>query len=267
MARDNLLTNGGLEIWQRGAGPFTANGAYAADRWISNIGAGSTFSVSKDTTNVDTGSGAAAAITYTHSVASELQQKMEDFAQFKGRTLSLSVRVRTSTANAVQVGIYDSVNAYRFGSFHTGDGTYQTLTVTAPVAATAINVVVVIHLATSCTAYIDNACLTVGSQPATYVPMQPADDLARCLRYYHKVKAAVRLNATGAQSNWTPVPYKTSMPVTPTFTLGTPDFVANLQAGSPSFAGATADGAIFTITSNATGDTYWAGPVVLEGNP
>src|SRR5262245_43092534 len=34
------LTNGGFEIWQRGAGPFTASGAYTADRWVLSITTG-----------------------------------------------------------------------------------------------------------------------------------------------------------------------------------------------------------------------------------
>src|SRR5262249_46089074 len=32
-ARLNLLTNGGFEIWQRGAGPFNTASAFTADRW------------------------------------------------------------------------------------------------------------------------------------------------------------------------------------------------------------------------------------------
>ena len=34
--------------------------------------------------------------------------------------------------------------------------------------------------------------LVVGSQPADYVPLHPADDLARCLRYYEIVGEAQR---------------------------------------------------------------------------
>src|SRR5215471_14015617 len=41
-ARLNLLTNGGFEIWQRGNGPFTANSAYTADRWLISLASGDT---------------------------------------------------------------------------------------------------------------------------------------------------------------------------------------------------------------------------------
>ena len=41
-----------------------------------------------------------------------------------------------------------------------------------------------ISIAAAGTYYVDNAMLVVGSQPADYAPLHPADDLARCLRYY-----------------------------------------------------------------------------------
>src|SRR5215468_5934538 len=42
-ARLNLLTNGGFEIWQRGAAGFTATGIYSADRWYNGLGGTSSF--------------------------------------------------------------------------------------------------------------------------------------------------------------------------------------------------------------------------------
>src|SRR5215217_228252 len=53
-ARANLLTNGGFEQWQRGAGPFVtaASGIFTADRWQSQMGgaAGPTVTVTRETT-------------------------------------------------------------------------------------------------------------------------------------------------------------------------------------------------------------------------
>src|SRR5215831_14931150 len=83
VARAQLLVNGGFEVWSRGAGPFTT-GVYAADRWSLGIGSGSTLSVTRDTGNVDTGSGAAAVATYTHSTTSFLLQKLEDYGNVRG---------------------------------------------------------------------------------------------------------------------------------------------------------------------------------------
>jgi hypothetical protein len=67
--RPNLLTNGGMELWQRGNGPFTGS-VWACDRWQLSLGGTSTMSVSKDTTNQDTGSQACAAVTYTQGTGS-----------------------------------------------------------------------------------------------------------------------------------------------------------------------------------------------------
>src|SRR5262245_28289663 len=52
----NLLTNPGLDIWQRGAGAYSTSGAYSADRFVFTNGAGSSHSLSRDGTNQDTGS-------------------------------------------------------------------------------------------------------------------------------------------------------------------------------------------------------------------
>src|SRR5439155_10376677 len=64
--QQNLLVNPGFDIWQRGNGPFTATGAYSADRWIHNLAGTDTLSISKHTTaaNLDTGSIASAACTF-----------------------------------------------------------------------------------------------------------------------------------------------------------------------------------------------------------
>jgi len=105
-ARLNLLTNGGFEIWQRGNGPFTTNFAASADRWFLNASGNDTNSVSKNTANVDVGSQACAAITYTRgtgTVGGMYQLFQNDNFSFAGRTITLSARVRTSTPNAVRL--------------------------------------------------------------------------------------------------------------------------------------------------------------------
>src|SRR5215469_6434803 len=66
VARANLFTNGGFEIWQRGNGPFTSGGVMTSDRWQFNPAGTDTFSLSKDTSNMDAGgSQACAAVSFT----------------------------------------------------------------------------------------------------------------------------------------------------------------------------------------------------------
>jgi len=199
--RNQLLTNGGFEIWQRGNGPFAAN-QLTADRWTSGMGAGGTASISRDATNIDTSGGGlyAAAVTYTHGTGESYfyQPTYNETPHLKGRTISFSIRVRTSTANAVRPCIYDG--AFTYGAYHSGDGTWQTLTVTRAVGTGATGADVRLALNASCTAYVDNACLVVGSQPANYVPLHPADDLARCQRYYKRYAATSTIPIPGGQA-------------------------------------------------------------------
>jgi len=189
-ARVNLLANGGFEIWQRGTGPFTLNGAYCADRWLYSIGPGGTISVIADATNNDTASRVCAAVTYTHG--GNLTLLYQPFAsqgdlpglvqQLRGKQVTFSMRVKTSTAGAVSIGVYGTAHGRATGTPHTGNGTYQTLTYSTTVPVNETSFQVEVSFSASCTAYVDNAMLVVGSQSADYAPLHPADDLARCLR-------------------------------------------------------------------------------------
>jgi hypothetical protein len=152
-----------------------------------------TMSVSRDSTNQDTGSQYCAAVTFTLGTgagATDLYQPLlytdAGMRQLAGRQITFSARIRASAANAVRICIYDGA-ASNFSAFHPGGGAYQTLSVTATLGAGGTGGYVQIFFAASGTYYLDNANLVVGSQPADYVPMHPADDLARCLRYYEKI--------------------------------------------------------------------------------
>ena len=182
----NLLTNGGFEIWQRGAGAFSANNAYLADRWQIAIAGTSTFSVTRDTTQKDTDSQYGALVQYTHNAASYLSQRIEDFNQLRGRRVSASVRVKTATASAVRLRIVDSTGNGSYSSYHTGGGAYETLRVeNLLIAAGATYVDVRIYFeATVVNLGLDNAIAVIGPEAPDYQPLHPADDLARCLRYY-----------------------------------------------------------------------------------
>ena len=110
VARANLLTNGGCEIWQRGNGPLSTNGQYTCDRFALSLVGTDTLSVSRDTANVDIGSTYCAACTFTLGTGAGgtawYQPLGPDQPQLKGRTLSASVRIKTATANAVRLNFY-----------------------------------------------------------------------------------------------------------------------------------------------------------------
>ena len=229
-ARANLLTNGGFEVWQRGNGPFSTNLTYTADRWGLSLAGTDTLSVSRNTASADTANGsvACAACTYTagSGANSQLQAtlKSSDGFQLTGRTFSFSVRCSASAANAARVivqgdGGFTNVTS----AFHPGGSTYQTLTATFTCTSTQTQIVLGLDHVASCTAYWDSAMLVVGGQPADYAPMHPADDLARCARYYEQTGApsgsqmivGYCYSGSAAYAQWW---YKAQKAVTPTVT-------------------------------------------------
>jgi hypothetical protein len=280
----NLLTNGGFEIWQRGNGPFTAGGLQTTDRWQFNGAGSDTFSLSKDTANIDAGgSQACAAIAFTLGTGAGAstfgqQCRNSDGYQNAGRTYSFSIRVRTATANAVRIALWTNGSSGTIsGTTHGGGGTYQTLTVTGTTSADTTIIWPQLAFLASCTAYIDNAMLVVGSQPANYAPLHPADDLARCLRYYETIGTQnnypqVSGIATAAsQTAYGNVGYKASKPVTPTVTKIGTWTVSNCT--QPTVGGNSGlDGCIIQTSSSAAGG-FVALPVVgtayltVEANP
>ena len=226
-ARANLLTNGGFEIWQRGNGPFTAGAAFTADRWQLSVGAPSTCSVTRATgANVETSAGLSSlSAAYTHGASGSLriQQTVEDYADLRGRPVSLSVRVRCNAANAVRLSYYDGVRVLA-PTYHSGSNAWETLTVSFTPSAAATALVIEVTFEASCTAYIDNAMLVVGSVAADYAPLHPADDLARCLRYYEAITvSSTGAFATGQAASATaavvPLQFQVQKPVSPTITF------------------------------------------------
>jgi hypothetical protein len=278
VARLNQLVNGGFEIWQRGNGPFTGT-TFTADRWATSLGGTSTMSISRDTVNVDTASGACAAVTYTHNAQSWLSQFLEDTKQLVGRQISVSVRVRTSTASAVRVQLYAGTNAGALiasSPYHTGGGTYETLRVTGtPTAGSPTLISVSISFEASCTAYLDNAMVVYGPNAGDYMPMPPADDLERCLRYYQvlgpNATASLEVSAyAGAGGTPSETFQYSPKAVIPTITKVGTWAVANCS--QPTVAGADIDSCYLTITVTALGiGNTWNGnagnKITVEANP
>jgi len=266
VARANLLTNGGFEIWQRGNGPFTTSSVFTADRWQIGLDGTDTLNVQRDAVNIDVSSGNAAVVAYVHGSGTGgtgLYQPLQpntDLWGLRGRPLTFSVRVRASTANVARAFVNNN-GTLAYSSYHTGDGTYQTLSVTVTAAAlpTTFNVGVSFNN-TNATVYIDNANLVVGSQPANYVPLHPADDLARCLRYYEILGESgssiilAQANSIGGSPMRHTVYYKARKAVAPTVTKNGTWTVSN--CGQPGVGSAGVDSVWMAGVVTAPGDAY-----------
>jgi hypothetical protein len=277
-ARASLLTNGGFEIWQRGNGPFTGSG-WTADRWLMVLSGTDTLSVQK-TTVVDSGfSSALCSFSKASGTNTAIYQKVEDFASLRGKTVSVSVRVNTATANAVRIWVYDGGGGARqYGGYHPGGSTWATLSLSLPIPAGSADVQVGFEFNASCTAYIDNAMLVVGSVAADYAPLHPADDLARCLRYYEVIGNGVSdgwimgggIATAASQAIWLDVPFKARKAVQPTITKIGTWVVGN--CAQPTVWNSSQSDTVMLTTSVAAGPANFYTDVAgkgltIEGNP
>jgi hypothetical protein len=187
----NILTNGGFEQWQRGNSFTTpADGTVTADKWTCHQGT-ATFTITKETSIIDTGA-ASMKVNITAAPGSSfvyLEQDLENFADYRGSTISLSIRVNASVANKIRILLSDGITSV-ISSYHSGGSVWQTLTATLTVAATAAQIRIAVGQlsagtdTSTGTFYFDSAMLIFGTQAVNFQPSHPADDMARCMRYY-----------------------------------------------------------------------------------
>jgi hypothetical protein len=285
-ARANLLTNGSLAIAQRGSGPFTANSVLVCDRWQMSMGAGSTYSCSANQPlgSASPSGGSVTGITgsYVHAANSYLVQtlKFSDMgAHLRLTQVAYSMRVFANAANAVRLRISGDGTGISpaTSSFHPGNSTWQTLTVISNVIpADANSVIAQIEFAATVSSW--SACmgmLVPGSVPADYAPLHPADDLARCLRYYEvlgestsEISIYASNSSAAGVTGWYS-PFKARKAGTPTVTkLGTWGVT---NCGQPVVGNAGFGGTSLYITATSAGNVYTTNSagcsVVAESNP
>ena len=166
---ENLLTNGDLESWSRGPGPFTRSRETWADSWDIDFFGNSSISVTQDSTEVEAGSQYSAKVIYTKDGEGYLRQLLPDYSHLLGETVSLSMRVKTDIPNGVRIGISEGELGTSWSRYHPGDGAWHTLTTTHTIHTSDVPVVlVVLALHASCIANMDNAILVLGPEPVAY---------------------------------------------------------------------------------------------------
>lgn len=260
----NLAVNGGLEVWQRGVGPFTANGAYTADQWYITLSGTSTVSVAKETVTVDpNGSGASLKATYTHVAggALTLRQNVEDYLGLRGRTVTVSARIYATTAGAVLLALVDSAGS-TYSAYHGGTG-WETVTVTRALGTAIASLRLSVEAYATATFYLDSVMFVSGATALAFVPLHPQEDLARCQRYYEVLgfPGAGDLIVSGtasavsqyARANAT---FRQVKGGTPTVTKVGTWGVANTATTQPTIGATTSHGFRYEITSLAAGDFY-----------
>lgn len=201
-ATTNILDNGGFEGygWQRGTSfSNPATGAYVADRWKVNTNEASTVTVTKETTTIDSVGLSSMKVVTTGSGASKawaIEQYIENVADYRGRTLTFSVRVNSNIASAIRVELFDNVSGDITSSYHTGGSTWETLSGTMTVAATATNIRLSIGMLgagdkKNGTYYFDSAMVVGGSEAVAFVGTNPDIDLNKCMRNFQVMGGSV----------------------------------------------------------------------------
>lgn len=260
-ARANILDNGGFEIWQRGTSfSAPASLSYLSDRWFNVTDEATNVTVTKETTTIDSVGLASMKVVVTSTGANHVwyvRQKIENYADYRGKQLSVSIRVNSNIASAIRLEVFDDVSGDNTSSYAGSSGTWETLTASITVSATATAITVQVGMITAGdkkngTYYFDSAMLIQGSEAVSFVGTNPKVDLGRCQRFYQKsfpIATAPAQNAgvTGAICVKNPialgdpsvyVDFKVTMRATPTVTTYNPSAAnanwRNVTAGSDS---------------------------------
>lgn len=202
IAQENILSNGGFEVWQRGAGPFACSPVvvFGPDEWECRAPV-ATADVSQDTSNQLFGDSCAKLdLTVNPGGTDEayLQTGIENYEEYSGLWMTFSAWVKADLIGACEIRLYDynGVSMEVVASAKNSTTSWELLTVTKEIRPslsgsaslphnTGLAVSVVRDVGTG-VLYADGAMLVVGNIPqgARYVPLHPCDEMERCQRYF-----------------------------------------------------------------------------------
>lgn len=172
----------------------------------------------------------------------------------------MSMKVKTSTASAARLFLYDGITT-TYGSYHTGGGAFEKLTVTTAIASAGTQLLIGIEFNASATIYLDNAALCIGDVGTDYSPLTPAEELAICHRYYQVLGGVTGgypqvggAYASGAKNYQLSHPWHEKMVTTPTVTIEGTWAVSN--CGQPSSANPSVSGFKLQVAASGAGDFY-----------
>lgn len=276
----NLLANGGMEVKQRTPATFTSTGILTLDQWVMQFSGAAALTVSQIASTIGA-RGFSGQLAYTHAASQfgDLFQKIENYKELQGRVVTFAVTVKSTVNGTVKLYLYDGANS--FSAYNVGTGS-QRLSLTAVIGAGATLVLAGIRCdVATCTVEVNDAMLVTGAQPVDYVPLSPADDLARCQRYYEKlaVDGDGSLFIGGGDNVSQPGPFAATFPykvakavASPTVTVvGTWTLGTNVNTPTVAVAGQYGCKLALTLSANSTTPRASNGGsganVTVEANP
>ena len=176
VSNPNILINGDFKVNQRGQNSYTGTSNYTVDRWKNS---GTYVSVNESGT-----------ITVSHFNGwNYLEQKIEDYEKYKGKTLTLSVKVKSLSysTGVPSISIYDGVDA---SSVKISEAGIYSVTKKISENATCLNCRVIYNGSNSSSdisAELEWAKLEEGDVATRFIPRLYAEELALCQRYYEKI--------------------------------------------------------------------------------
>lgn len=236
------ILNPGFESWQLGTSFSTpADTTFIADGWQiqTSNGVGASYTVSKDTTIFDTGSASLKFVVVSTGTGGSnslrVYQNLENFTDFVGSTVTVSVRLKTTLANSVRFVIDPAINPPSWSSYHSGSGNWETLIATMTLQSNDTFFIIKIGQTTADekpgTWWVDSVSFNYGLITSTsavkYVPPDPALDRARIARYHQfggSVNGPIYIYSWGSSDGTNyclgaPVAFNPPMVSTPTVTL------------------------------------------------
>jgi hypothetical protein len=255
----NALMNGGFELWNKGTA-FTATGAgaQAADGWQSTVVSGAALTVNRDATPASEGRyGATGAFTAAGGQG-YLYQRVENYQEYRGRTVSLAANVVASANGNCYIAILDGITIFA-SSRYSASGSSQVLTVTATLNAATSLLQCYLAFDTGNIALYRLDWMQLTQTPAaltTYQTVPHEVEAMRCKRRFQVVPISGRGNAAAASE---PTDLSARYPVE---MAGTPTVIetAGTRSTSPavtvSTSGIASKSLDWRVTSAAAGDYF-----------
>jgi hypothetical protein len=186
----NFLDNPGFEQWQRGTS-FSNTSAMTADRWSASYTGSPVFTITRESTIVDSQTySMKIVLSSSLSTRFRIGQTIDDTTRFSGQTISVSIRA-WSNIPGLQIFAFYSGGNINSSSTHPGDSAWHTITMTAVIPNTGFSIWFGWDTTqggnlppAAGTFYLDSATMVYGTQPVTFLPLNPVEDLNRCLRYF-----------------------------------------------------------------------------------
>lgn len=181
----NILINGDFQVWQRGTTfALPTNGSYSSDRWGIWNYIDSNVKVLKGykSLRVEEYNAVGGANAYT-----PIYQNVEDYAEYAGKTLTLSCNISLDAGVSAEIAFYDGVSSHFSGSFSTG-GT-KAITATMASNATQLQIIITFFrngLAIGKGLNINWVKLEVNDHATPFIPRSYGEELTLCQRYYEK---------------------------------------------------------------------------------